>query len=286
MRNGMPARLICRAWVVTLLSGNLGSVAFVRAQQPAADDQEQRATAPGKPTAGQDRAYRSKRERSLSERERFSTRNLPTGHAIIDGLRDGAAAEGYDRGYEDGFEDGLRAAQRALAGERRTTLRDAAVAQGREHFRNGRYGAAARNFILAAKNDQGDPISRLQAAHSMVALRHYDDAFLLLRRAFQLQPNLAYAAIDVRGAYSNQSEFNEHLSRLAKDATATDDDPRLWALVGYYQLFSGNHSSAFTSLSRASELAPKDKFVAHLLEVARMSTPASHGGKAVKPPAH
>lgn len=259
---------------VALAAGCVVAVVPARGQQPAPTDQpavRKRADTAG---PGRDRAYRSKRRRSLSKREPFSPQRVFPGPSIANIIGDSSANDGYDRGYEDGFEEGYRAAQRSAVDDRRTTLYDAAVAQGTEHFKNGHYGAAARNFILAAKNDQGDPLSRLHAAHAMIALRHYEDAFLLLRRAFQLQPNMVYLPIDIREAYADRDEFQKHLDRLSKDAGADETNPRVWALLGYYRFFSDQQPAAFIALRRARELAPDDAFVAALLNAARISTPA------------
>ncbi len=248
-------------------------------EPPTSDEPDARSRDEGTPPED-DRGYQSKRKRSLNKRERFEPRSFSSSPTPANALREFAASEGYDRGFEDGFEEGYRAAQQAIKGNRLATLHDAAMTQATEHFRSGRYGAAARNFLLAAKSDQGDPLSRLNAAHAMAALQHYSDAFLLIRRAFQLQPNLVYVPIDIREAYTNQAEFKKHLDKLTLEANSTKDDAELWALLGYYRFFSEQQADALRALRRAAQLAPSDPFVAKLMNAARISTPASQNPNA------
>ncbi len=221
------------------------------------------------------RRYRNQRDESLSEHERFDRSNIPPGYTVHSWQREMAATEAYDRGYEDGFEEGFRASQRNAAQSRTEKLYDAALAQGVDRFRAGEYGAALRNFILAAKSDQGDPASRLHAAHAMTALQHYDDAFLLIRRAFQLQPQLAFIPLDVREYYAGRAEFEKQISRLRADAAAADNDAKRWLLLGYFEFFSGKHARAHDAIKRAATLAPDDSFIRDFLDAARLSVPAS-----------
>lgn len=226
------------------------------------------------PPVGHDRAYETDRHKALSRRERFDRSGIPPGYSPYTWYQEMAATDAYDRGYEEGLRHGRRTARQLAADDRNESLVTSLMVEGGKRFRQGDYGAAARSFMLAAQQSQGDPASRLQAAHALTALRHYDEAYLLVRRAFQLQPKLAYLPLDVRGDYDDQTVFQEHLRRLEKDAAAAGDDPRLWALLGYYRFFSGDHDGANRALARAAALDPEEKFVADLRNVARISVPA------------
>ncbi|MEE9294249.1 MAG: hypothetical protein V3W34_04690 [Phycisphaerae bacterium] len=268
-----------RTSVTAAAASVLLASAVLFAQQPPPPNQADSADTQAPPNEihpiQPDRAYRSKRDRTLSRHERFGFSDIPPGYTRAQWNRTPAVTESYDRGYEDGFEQGWRAARRAAANQRSDSLHAAALTQGLEHFHNRRYGAAARNFILAARKDQGDPLSRLHAAHAMTALQHYDDAYHLIRRAFQLQPELAYVAMDIRRDYSDQTEFQKHLEQLEKRAKAAKDNARVWTVLGYYRLFSDRPAAAYRALRHACQLDRDDKFAARLLNAARISIPAA-----------
>ncbi len=259
-----------RRYATLTLIAALATIVLAQAPPPPAVTEQPSSAEPALRPIDESRHYRNQRERSLSRRERFEN----TG----DLRRERAADEAYDRGYEDGFEEGFRAAQRNAAQARTESLYDAAVAQGMERFKSRNYGAALRNFMLAARSDQGDPASRMHAAHAMSALRHYEDAYLLARRAFQLQPQLVFVPLDIRRYYANRTEFDTQISHLRADAMAADTNPKLWALLGYFEFFSERHTDAHRSIKRAAELAPADRFVAALLDAARLSVPANGTG--------
>ena len=133
----------------------LATVALAQAPPPPTATEQPPNTDPVLRPIDESRHYRNQRDRSLSRRERWDNTGAP--------YRELAATGAYDRGYEDGFEEGFRAAQRNASQAQTETLYAAAVAQGVERFKSRNYGAALRNFMLAARSDQGDPASRLHA---------------------------------------------------------------------------------------------------------------------------
>jgi tetratricopeptide (TPR) repeat protein len=221
-----------------------------------------------------DRRYDRKRDESLSRRDRFEARPVPPGYSERSWSRASGATEAYDRGYEDGYRDGLAYAQRQAALDRGTSAFDTAFAEGMDRFRNRDYGAAVRHLMLAAKLNQDDPISRLHAAHASVALGHYDDAALLLRRAFQLQPALAYVSMDISRYYASRKEFRGQLDAIERKAVERPESAPVWAVLGYFRFFSNRQTEGFHAFRRANALAPRDRFVSTMLEVARVSVPA------------
>jgi len=180
----------------------------------------------------------------------------------------------FDGGYETGFHDGRRFQEWQTRAELGLSGYLKAMQAGSSYFRNGAYGAATRQFILAAKLNQGDAASRLRAVHGMTALGRYSGAVPTLRRALQLQPKLIYLPLDVRSDYGPGNDFEVHRSKLAEAARQVGDDAGLWLLLGYYQLFSDGQADAGTSLERATQLDPHDSAAARLLEAARLTTPA------------
>jgi len=180
----------------------------------------------------------------------------------------------FDDGYGAGFHDGRRFQKWQTKAELGLNSYLRAMRQGAALFREGDYAAATRQFILAARLNQGDAASRLHAVHGMTALGQYSAAVPALRRALQLQPKLVYLPLDIRSEYGPKSDFEGHLKKLAEVTRRTGNDPGLWLLLGYYQFFSDRPAEAHSSLSRAAELDPDDSAVSKLLEVTRLSAPA------------
>ncbi len=179
----------------------------------------------------------------------------------------------FDDGYTGGFQDGRRFQKWQQQAEKGVGSYLKAMERGGVAFRNGDYGGAARQFILAAKLNQGDPASRLHAVHALTALGHYADAVPALRRALQLQPRLLYLPLDIRSEYGRPGDFATHLAALSAAAKAEPGDADVWLLLGYYQFFSGSGPEAVRSLRRAAQLSPDDKAVNELYQAARLSTP-------------
>ena len=183
-------------------------------------------------------------------------------------------AWGFDRGYWTGRRDGRRFAEWERRYELGRRSYVDAMSDGLLAFRNAEYSQAARHFIRAAKINQGDPASRIHAAHALVAIGRYAEALPALRRAFQLQPKIAYLALDIRRDYGPKTDFDAHLKALENAARRAKDDPALWLLLGYYQFYSGREGDALASLTEAGRLAPGDFMTVALLDAARMVTPA------------
>ncbi len=201
--------------------------------------------------------------------------------AWYDDYGDGGGA--FDEGYWEGRRDGRRYAEWERRYELGRRSYAEAMSDGVAAFRNAEYSQAVRHFIRAAKLNQGDPASRIHAAHAMVAIGRYQEALPALRRAFQLQPKIAYLALDIRRDYGPKADFDAHLKALADAAREAEDDPALWLLLGYYQFFSGRESQALASLTKADELAAGDFMTDALLDAARMVAPASKPPPKPKP---
>ena|GEM_PF-7122768 len=190
----------------------------------------------------------------------------------------------FDEAYWEGRRDGRRYAEWERRYELGRRAYADAMSDGLLAFRNADYAQAVRNFIRAAKVNQGDPASRIHAAHAMVAIGRYHEALPALRRAFQLQPKIAYLALDIRRDYGPKADLDAHLKELAGAAREAKDDPALWLLLGYYQFFSGREGKALKSLETADELAPGDFMTEALLDAARMMSPAARQRPKAKHP--
>jgi len=175
----------------------------------------------------------------------------------------------YRRGadaYRDGYRDAWRRAYWDQRAERLRDAADRALHDGLTMFKAGDYGAATREFMLAAELDQGDAAARFYAALAMFALARYDEAAPLARRAVELNPMIPYLPLDVREEYG-RADFGAHLDALHAAASAAANDADLWTLLGFYRRFSGDGSGAGEALSRARQLDPDDPLIARLAAV-------------------
>ncbi|UCG16900.1 MAG: hypothetical protein JSV19_02465 [Phycisphaerales bacterium] len=189
----------------------------------------------------------------------------------------------FDYGYERGHDDGRRFAEwefRYQVGVRSYTQ---AMETGVEMFIKGDYATAVRQFMLAAKLNQGDAASRLHAAHAMVAQGRYAEAALSVRRALQLQPKLVYLPLDIRREYGRKQDFEKHYQQLKDAATQAPDDAELYFLLGYYQFFAGRAAEAYRSLQKSDALDPGNRTTKRLLDAAKLSTPAEPKSKQPSP---
>lgn len=165
----------------------------------------------------------------------------------------------------------------------------AAMADGLTMFREARYAEAVGAFSRAAELHQGDPASRVHATYALVAIGNYDDAVLMIRRAIQLQSRLVYLPLSIREEYGPQVDFDAHLQRLREATDQAGNDAGLWMLLAYYQHFSGDSPAAYASITRALELAPRDRVITDLHRALRLQTPSANKstdvpGKSTAPP--
>ncbi len=183
--------------------------------------------------------------------------------------------EDLDRAYRQGVEDGRALERREVQAERGIGAYELAMSDGQAAFESRAYGLAARHLLLAATLNQGDPASRLAAAHAQTALGEYASAARLVRRAFELQPRLVYLPLDIRNTYADAAEFNAHIASLRGAASNENEDADLRFLLGYYYYYSDNMTGAASEFSRAAKLDPADALYPQLAELARMSAPRS-----------
>ena len=182
---------------------------------------------------------------------------------------------GYDDGgtYRFGFTDGYDYAHfEGTADARVDSLMSHASVQldrGVQYFRKAQYQQAADTFQLASETDQGDAVSRIYAGHSLFALGRYRDAVRYLRRAFELQPRIAYLTYDIRGDYDNPELFEEQLTALNKALDLSPRDPDRLFLIGYMNYYTGQRTAAFRYLLRAVEVNKNDLVADRLMRNAQ-----------------
>lgn len=182
---------------------------------------------------------------------------------------DDVRQERLENAYREGYAAGRDEGRSAIQAERGVTAYQDAMAGGHAAFGDGDYGLAARQFLLAAALNQGDPASRVCAANAQTALGEYESAGRLVERAFDLQPKLVYLPIDIRSAYGRNEEFTRHLAALREAAENAPENPEVWFLLGYYYFYSQDAAKAADALRRAADLRPENRLYGQLAELAR-----------------
>ncbi|MCH7592527.1 MAG: hypothetical protein IH989_07095 [Planctomycetes bacterium] len=187
--------------------------------------------------------------------------------------------EEIERAYRQGLADGRGSERLEIQAQRGLAAYKGAMLAGHAAFEAGKYGLAARQFLLAATLNQGDPASRLCAAHAQIALKDYAPAARLLHRAFELQPRLVFLPMDIRSAYGVGADFPKHRNALKKAAAREKQNGDLWFLLGYMHYYTDNMTGAARVLAKAAELEPDDPLIAELASLAGMSAPAANSSK-------
>lgn len=183
--------------------------------------------------------------------------------------------DAVERAYRQGMEDGKHYAEFLAQAESGLSAYQRSIASADLNFQRGDYGAAARDYTLAAKLNQGDPISRMNGAHAQVALGRYSDAVALLRRAMELEPRIALMPLDLRAAYGEQKNFNKHLTALRDASHTSADDADLAILLAYYYQFSSNPTAAAEAITRAATLRADDRLLKTLKDAIISTQPAT-----------
>lgn len=136
-------------------------------------------------------------------------------------------------------------------------------------FNQGRYREAADAFRLAADTHQGDPSSRLYAAHALFAVGRYHEAIGYLRRAFELQPRIVYLNFDIRNDYGERGDFTQQLGELETAVERSPANIDRLLLLGYIRYYSGERDRAYEPLACAYKLNRRDPLVKQLLTNSR-----------------
>lgn len=171
--------------------------------------------------------------------------------------------QGYDKGQFDRTSN-----ERAESVAAHASLN---VSSGLQFFRKGEYRKAADAYQLAAELDQGDPAARLCAGHALFALGRYREAARFIRRAFELQPRVAYLAYDIRGDYENRADFDEHLQALRKALDLAPRDPDRLFMLGYVLYYSNQRANAYAAFAQLLQVDKNDKLAASLYHNAQPS---------------
>jgi hypothetical protein len=132
------------------------------------------------------------------------------------------------------------------------------VELGDYYFREGRYDEAAESWLRALGYVPDDASLHFVIADALFALGDYHYAAFMVRRALELQPELARVEIDKRGFYGDPSAFDEQLATVRAYLAEHPDDASAHLILGYSLLFSDQSAAAHAPFARVLELDPED----------------------------
>ncbi len=135
------------------------------------------------------------------------------------------------------------------------------MSRGLAAFRAGQYRTAVKYFKLTADTNQGDPASRIYAAHALFAIGRYAEAVEYLRRALSLEPRIAMLTYDVRDDYGRKTDFDTQLTDLQRAVQAAPADLNRLILLGYVLNYTDQPDGAYEALAKARKLNARDKLV-------------------------
>ncbi len=194
--------------------------------------------------------------------------------ALNEAYRAGRYDEFRDQQYEHNHREAKLRERRVLS-QHMVALRE-----GRSHLRNGDFQRAIAALTLAARLDQGDPVSRIHLAQARLAVGHFPEAGAALYRALQLQPELVYHEWALNDYYPQPPDLERFLSQLRARLAASNASIDEWFLLGAMEMQLGNGDAAHAAFRRVDYWLPQNDLVRAYLEISR--PPAR---VAVQPPA-
>jgi tetratricopeptide (TPR) repeat protein len=153
---------------------------------------------------------------------------------------------------------------------------------GRDSFYDEHFERAALRFLGAAEADHTDAASRVHGGHALFALGRYDEAHVLLKRAFELAPQLTYGQFDPRDDYARYDLFDRHMATLRGWVRERPSDASARVLLGYMEFFTAGPTAALPGLREAVRISPEDSLAERLLRAASRASfhPDAIGGSA------
>lgn len=125
-------------------------------------------------------------------------------------------------------------------------------------------------LTLAAKLNQGDPACRIHLAQARLALGHYREAGLALRRALELQPKLIYVDLRFDQSYGRDGALTSYMHELREWVkTNPEARPETRFLLGFLELQRGEFAAAHESLARVRRALPEDELTRECLALTK-----------------
>ena len=161
--------------------------------------------------------------------------------------------------------------RRDMAARRQRLLdrHEHALTLGLEHLKAGDPARAVVALTLAAKLNQGDPACRIHLAQARLALQHYREAALALRRALELQPKLVYIDLHLGDYYHRADALDRYAATLARWAQAHESPPEVHFLLGFVEFQRGDFAAAHVAFQRVARAWPDDALTRDYLEITK-----------------
>jgi Flp pilus assembly protein TadD len=184
-----------------------------------------------------------------------------------------ALYDAYSLGRADEREDVVRAFNERdmdRRKERALSAHEKAIAIGVTRLREGAYAEAVIALSLAAELDQGDPACRVHLAQARVALGHYEEAAVTMRRALELQPRLAYLPLNLRAVYPQAGDFDLQVDNLVRYVVSAEQpQPEVCFLLGVLEFQRGRFAEAHLAFRHAARPPGRDDLIATYLDLTR-----------------
>ncbi len=144
-----------------------------------------------------------------------------------------------------------------------------ALDDGLSHLAAGSYREAAIALTRAARLDQSDPACRIHLAQAQLALRHYRDAGATLRRALELQPELALYPLGLERVYGDPAALDAQVATLASHVSSGRPGVDELYLLGFMEFQRGNDAAAHAALVRVAQALPRDQAAAQMRDLSQ-----------------
>lgn len=178
----------------------------------------------------------------------------------------------YDAGRHDARHDRQHRFNRWDMAQRKQRVLDQheqALAAGLQRLKAGQATRATVALTLAAKLNQGDPACRIHLAQARLALGHYPEAGLVLRRALQLQPRLVYADLHLERYYQTEGTLGAYTDALAEWVEANRARPEVHFLLGFLEFQRGDFEAAYAAFERVERAMPDDDLTRDYIEITK-----------------
>lgn len=223
--------------------------------------------------------WQSRRPRMVRDQPFYGASPFTSG---APGCSSGLIYDGYGVpfAFEDSFiarrlaaqQDSRRAFNTLEMAERKAQLLGAhekALKTGLGLLSTGEYQKAVMVLTLAAELNQADPACRIHLAQARLALGHFDEAGLVLRRALQLQPKLLYVPLNLSESYSTPEVFDRHVDALRDWTRKNEPSADTLLLLAYLELQRGDCAAAHAASRRVTDVHPRDELARTVASLTR-----------------
>ncbi len=143
------------------------------------------------------------------------------------------------------------------------------LSAGAQAFQQGDYESAVAAFRQVVLDHPQDGLAHLCFGQALLAVGHYWDALLAIRRGLDHRPDWIQALPEVYGLYGRSADFDEQFQKLSQVANQYPSSAELQFLVGYMALLGGDPTTAVAHLQQAVALDPTDTHAADLWRAAK-----------------